>query len=208
MWIGHRDRPNEILIRNPALMGPAGQAAAALPAGHVEGFADTFRALFRAIYADVGDGGPSEQPGLPDLRGRPRRDARERRRGGQRARRTLDRCRPHRERAADGRRRRGVAMRLGFLTAPFPDTPLSEVADWAAANGFESLEIACWPRSTGTARRYAGTSHIDVAEPVRGAGARRSSTRSRRRAWRSRGSATTRTRCTPTPRCATPPSAT
>ena len=26
-WIGHRDRANEILIRNPALMGPAGQAA-------------------------------------------------------------------------------------------------------------------------------------------------------------------------------------
>ncbi len=54
-------------------------------------------------------------------------------------------------------------MKLGFLTAPFPETPLSEVADWAAANGFESLEIACWPRSTGSARRYAGTSHIDVA---------------------------------------------
>ena len=54
-------------------------------------------------------------------------------------------------------------MRLGFLTAPFPDTPLTEVADWASANGFESLEIACWPRSTGPARRYAGTSHIDVS---------------------------------------------
>ena len=54
-------------------------------------------------------------------------------------------------------------MRLGFLTAPFPETPLGEVADWAAANGFESLEIACWPRSTSSARRYAGTSHIDVA---------------------------------------------
>ena len=25
------------------------------------------------------------------------------------------------------------------------------------------LEIACWPRSTGPSRRYAGTSHIDVA---------------------------------------------
>ena len=53
-------------------------------------------------------------------------------------------------------------MRLGFLTAPFPDTPLAEVADWAADNGFESLEIACWPRATGESRRYAGTSHIDV----------------------------------------------
>ncbi len=55
-------------------------------------------------------------------------------------------------------------MRLGFLTAPFPDTPLTEVADWAAANGFESLEIACWPPSSGATRRYAGTSHIDVTD--------------------------------------------
>ena len=53
-------------------------------------------------------------------------------------------------------------MKLGFLTAPFPDTPLMDVADWAAGNGFEVLEIACWPTSTGPARRYAGTSHIDV----------------------------------------------
>jgi len=55
-------------------------------------------------------------------------------------------------------------MRLGFLTAPFPDTPLSDVAAWAGANGFESLEIACWPRTTGATRRYAGTSHIDVSD--------------------------------------------
>ncbi len=62
LWIGHRERPNEILIRNPALMGPAGVAAAALPGGHVEGFGDTFGALFRAIYADVAAGRPSPQP--------------------------------------------------------------------------------------------------------------------------------------------------
>src|SRR4051794_5835425 len=54
-------------------------------------------------------------------------------------------------------------MRLGFLTAPFPDTPLKDVADWAAANEFDSLEIACWPDTGGVKRRYAGTSHIDVA---------------------------------------------
>jgi sugar phosphate isomerase/epimerase len=54
-------------------------------------------------------------------------------------------------------------MKLGFLTAPFPETPLMEVADWAASAGFEVLEIACWPRATGPTRRYAGTSHIDVA---------------------------------------------
>jgi predicted dehydrogenase len=62
-WIGHRDRPNEVLIRNPALMGPAGQAAASLPGGHVEGFFDTHCAHFRVIYADVLAGRPSSSPG-------------------------------------------------------------------------------------------------------------------------------------------------
>ena len=55
-------------------------------------------------------------------------------------------------------------MRLGLLTAPFPETPLDEVVDWTVASGFESIEIACWPRTTGPTRRYAGTSHIDVAD--------------------------------------------
>jgi predicted dehydrogenase len=62
LWLGHRDRPNEILQRNAALMHPAGGAAAALPAGHVEGFADTFGALFRAVYADVIAGRPAVRP--------------------------------------------------------------------------------------------------------------------------------------------------
>ena len=54
-------------------------------------------------------------------------------------------------------------MRLGLLTAPFPETPLADVVGWTASNGFESIEIACWPGATGPTRRYAGTSHIDVA---------------------------------------------
>jgi len=55
-------------------------------------------------------------------------------------------------------------MKLGLLTAPFSATPLAEVADWAAASGFDSLEIACFPPSNGKTRRYAGTSHIDVTD--------------------------------------------
>jgi predicted dehydrogenase len=62
LWLGHREQPNEQLMRNPALMGPAGRAAAALPGGHVEGFADTFGALFRAVYADVVAGAPAKRP--------------------------------------------------------------------------------------------------------------------------------------------------
>ena len=53
-------------------------------------------------------------------------------------------------------------MKLGLLTTAFPDTPLPEVADWEAGNGFEALEVACWPRGDGAARRYAGVAHIDV----------------------------------------------
>ena len=65
IWAGHRERPNEILVKNPALMAPAGQRTAALPGGHVEGFADTFAALFRAIHADVALGRPSAHPAYP-----------------------------------------------------------------------------------------------------------------------------------------------
>src|SRR4029453_18060277 len=54
-------------------------------------------------------------------------------------------------------------MKLGLLTAAFPDTPLAEVADWAGRNGFSMREVACWPRSDGPTRRYAGVSHIDCA---------------------------------------------
>jgi predicted dehydrogenase len=57
LWIGHRDAPNQLLQRDPGLMNATGAAAAALPGGHVEGFADTFLALFRQVYADVARGG-------------------------------------------------------------------------------------------------------------------------------------------------------
>ena len=62
LWIGHRDRPNELLLRNPALMNDAGRAAARLPGGHVEGFADTFGAAFSAVYDDILAGRPSARP--------------------------------------------------------------------------------------------------------------------------------------------------
>lgn len=56
LWIGRRDAPNQVLHRDPGLMNAAGRAAAALPGGHVEGFGDTFAALFREVYADVAAG--------------------------------------------------------------------------------------------------------------------------------------------------------
>jgi sugar phosphate isomerase/epimerase len=61
-------------------------------------------------------------------------------------------------------------MKLGLLTAAFPDLTLEEVADWAGAHGFETLEIACWPAGGGEKRRYAGVSHI-AAENLDAGGA-------------------------------------
>jgi len=52
-------------------------------------------------------------------------------------------------------------MKLGLLTAAFPELKLEEIARWAAENGFESLEITCWPYEK-AARRYAGVTHINV----------------------------------------------
>jgi prepilin-type processing-associated H-X9-DG protein len=42
-----------------------GKAAARLPGGHVEGFADTFAAHFISIYDDVIAGRPAGKPAYP-----------------------------------------------------------------------------------------------------------------------------------------------
>jgi predicted dehydrogenase len=46
-------------------MAAPAAAVTALPAGHVEGFADTFRALFSRVYADIAAGAPSQEPAYP-----------------------------------------------------------------------------------------------------------------------------------------------
>lgn len=53
-------------------------------------------------------------------------------------------------------------MKLGLLTAICDGMTFEEVVDFASENGLECLEVACWPQG-GAKRRYAGVSHIDVA---------------------------------------------
>ena len=65
LWIGHRGRPNEILQRDPSLASPDAARIIGYPGGHVEGYPDTFRALFQEVYADVLAGGPSGEPTYP-----------------------------------------------------------------------------------------------------------------------------------------------
>lgn len=67
LWIGHRERPNELLIKDPSLMDPAAAAVARYPAGHDEGFADSHTAVNRAIYAYIRAGGRASgrEPDFP-----------------------------------------------------------------------------------------------------------------------------------------------
>ena len=65
LWLGHRDRANETLLRNPALLDASARARTTLPAGHVEGFAATFRELYRAVYSAVAEGGMPAEPDFP-----------------------------------------------------------------------------------------------------------------------------------------------
>jgi sugar phosphate isomerase/epimerase len=53
-------------------------------------------------------------------------------------------------------------MKLGFMSACFPELSLEELVEWASGEGFGMLELAVWPQGQ-KERRYAGTSHIDVA---------------------------------------------
>ena len=65
LWIGHRNQANEVLSRDPALLTEAARRGTWYPGGHAEGFPDTFKALYAAVYADIRAGGPSATPSYP-----------------------------------------------------------------------------------------------------------------------------------------------
>ena len=56
LWIGQRDRANEVLLRDPALMSDEARSIANYPGGHNEGFPDTFKQLFRRFYDYIATG--------------------------------------------------------------------------------------------------------------------------------------------------------
>ena len=64
LWIGHRDRPNEALVRDPALVAEGTRRYINYPGGHNEGFPDTFKQCFRAFYDAILSGDPGE-PAYP-----------------------------------------------------------------------------------------------------------------------------------------------
>jgi len=60
LMMGNRDTCNQIAIRNTPAFGPDIQDFTDYPAGHNEGFPDTFKMLFRAVYGAITRGGEAK----------------------------------------------------------------------------------------------------------------------------------------------------
>jgi predicted dehydrogenase len=71
LWIGHRNEPNQILIKDGSLFYPAAARFADLPGGHSEGYDDSHKQVFRRFYAKIADASaPVDYPTFEDgLRG-------------------------------------------------------------------------------------------------------------------------------------------
>lgn len=65
LWIGHRDRPNELMLKDPSLMSSDAITAVSYPGGHNEGFPDTFKQLHKKVYAYIFEGDFSKEPDFP-----------------------------------------------------------------------------------------------------------------------------------------------
>jgi predicted dehydrogenase len=53
LWVGHRDRPNEILMKDPSLLYPEVREYAHYPGGHNEAYPDGPKNLFRNVYGFI-----------------------------------------------------------------------------------------------------------------------------------------------------------
>ena len=65
LWIGHREKANQILLKDPSLMTAGGRMAAEAPGGHAEGFRSTFKQLYKRVYRAIEAGGPPAEPDYP-----------------------------------------------------------------------------------------------------------------------------------------------
>jgi predicted dehydrogenase len=65
LWIGHRERANESLIRDPGLLSAYARGFINYPGGHNEGFPDTFKQLYRAFYDAIAAGDFAAAPTFP-----------------------------------------------------------------------------------------------------------------------------------------------
>jgi predicted dehydrogenase len=67
LWIGHRERSSELLIKDSTIFPEAARSYSDLPGGHSEGYDATFKQTFRRFYRTVEDPrAPVEYPTFED----------------------------------------------------------------------------------------------------------------------------------------------
>jgi predicted dehydrogenase len=67
MWIGNRDEPNGLLLRDPSLFDASAASIVSYPGGHNEGFPDTIKQLVSKFYSFIRDGGYQNSSIKPDF---------------------------------------------------------------------------------------------------------------------------------------------
>jgi predicted dehydrogenase len=65
LWIGRRDAPNGVLLKDPSLLSEAARVYAHLPGGHQESWADAFCNVMRDIYTFIAAGRAPDDPKPP-----------------------------------------------------------------------------------------------------------------------------------------------
>lgn len=65
LWIGYRNKPNELFTRDPSLLAELPGGFTNYPGGHNEGFPDAFKQCFRSFYQYIAAGDFSATPLFP-----------------------------------------------------------------------------------------------------------------------------------------------
>lgn len=65
VWVGYRDKPNEVLVRDPSLVNADARSLITFPGGHNEGFPDTSKQMFKEVYAAIETGKQPENATFP-----------------------------------------------------------------------------------------------------------------------------------------------
>lgn len=61
LWIGYREKPNELLIKDPSLLNDEAKKYASYPGGHPEGYPDGPKNLFASVYNFIREGNDPEK---------------------------------------------------------------------------------------------------------------------------------------------------
>ncbi|MDX2268549.1 MAG: Gfo/Idh/MocA family oxidoreductase [Bryobacter sp.] len=55
LWIGHRNSPNQVIVKDPSLLLGNAASFADLPGGHSEGYDDSHKQLFKRFYTKIAE---------------------------------------------------------------------------------------------------------------------------------------------------------